>query len=439
MQNYSFFGGQPVNNTILKKSQRPFLLVLTFLLFASFSSHATSRTYADIEVPYTQHTLPVVTLETDSAWEFENLYYSQDKTRRILATFSYHDPNENLASQKCEIGLKGYTSLSLPKKSLIVDFKKEYGGDFQYNLYNNGIDSFGALALRAGQNYNASLIKNDFCLDICRNATEQVYCASTRWVVLYINGEYWGVYALEEDNTRRFYADHAGVSKKSVESEKAPFPLNGLFWDNIVLAKGADMGLPQNYEAFCRQVNIDSLIDWFLLEGYCANTDTQGNLKVFRSAENGNRWDFCFYDLDWTFGWTGGSFLGYLNYINNSGADMPPIIISLLNNSDFRSRLFTRYAELCDGPLSNESVLTVLARHRAELDPEMERDCIRWNLSYESWQLYMNHLENYIRGYDWCNFTKDQLMLACGASREEQIKYFGREAIRTSADQFNLE
>ena len=59
-----------------------------------------------------------------------------------------------------------------------------------------------------------------------------------------------------------------------------------------------DLSEPENYEEICRRLDVDSLIDWLILEGYFANDDlTFGNVRYCRSTENDGKWRLMFYDL----------------------------------------------------------------------------------------------------------------------------------------------
>ena len=74
---------------------------------------------------------------------------------------------------------------------------------------------------------------------------------------------------------------------------------DSVYWMNKHAA-GSD---PANYDYFCRRLDVNSMIDWFLLEGYCANSDlTYGNLRYVRSTEGDGKWRFMMYDTDFSCG-----------------------------------------------------------------------------------------------------------------------------------------
>lgn len=374
------------------------------------------------------HSLPVLSLSTDSPAAFQSIYNGAQKNTPVSANLSYYDTNGEVFNQDCELEMKGWTSLSRPKKSMGVSFKDRYGGDLRCELFGDGIDRYSSLSIRAGQDYTSSFFRNELCQDLCREASEAVYTQATRCSILYVNGEYWGIYNLKEDISRSFYASHAGVSVESVEANRAPVATYSPFFEVVKLGLYENLGTNEGYQKVADLVDMDSMIDWLLLECYCANTDTQGNLRLYRSTENDNKWDFCFYDLDWSFGWTGGSFVGMLGGGNNAGGDIPPLIMNLSRNQTFREKLIRRYAQLSKGVLSNEHVLEKIEAYQALLEPEMPRECQRWNTSLHGWTVHVDELKAYIRDQDWINYTIDQLLLMFKCSDDEAIEYFGRVA-----------
>lgn len=73
------------------------------------------------------HTLPVLSLAVDSPSSFSNVYYKGWKSQKLGANLALYD-GESSFNHDCALSMKGWTSLSLPKKSMGVSFKGVYGG-----------------------------------------------------------------------------------------------------------------------------------------------------------------------------------------------------------------------------------------------------------------------------------------------------------------------
>ena len=118
--------------------------------------------------------------------------------------------------------LKGRTSLFNPKKSLGVSFRGCYGAEtLQYDIFGKGPAEFTELSIRAGQDYISTVFRNELMQELCAELDTTVTQRS-RYCVLYINGEYWGIYCLKDDITRQFYANLTGTPKEDVTMLPSP-------------------------------------------------------------------------------------------------------------------------------------------------------------------------------------------------------------------------
>ena len=371
------------------------------------------------------HTLPVLSLVVDQGDEFQTVFRNGWKNHELSANLALYD-GEHSFNHPCGMTIKGWTSLNLDKKSLGVSFKGAYGGNLACDVFGNGVTEFSTLAIRAGQDYTFSIFRNELMQDLCLEGSDSLYTQASKWCILYVNGEYYGIYCLKEDFSRQYYASHAGVSKDSATVLKTPVGPGVDFYDEVVtFAWYNDLSTPENYSHVCDYVDIDSLIDWFLFESYCANTDTQGNCRIMRSSENGNKWAFGFYDLDWGFWYSGSDFGVLLGGFGNAGSQMPPLLRGLMANQEFRSRCLARFAELNSGVLSNEHVLAKIDEYEALLEPEAARDRERWGLNLQSWHEEVEGLRRFIIDNNWEKHNIDQLCLYGNISREEREQYFG--------------
>lgn len=371
------------------------------------------------------HVFPILSLVTGESATFEQMYTFGMKAPSVSAHLALFEDGETKFSRECELTIKGWTSLTLPKKSMGVEFKGRYGGNLDCDVFGNGITEYHSLSLRAGQDYTFSFFRNELFQELCLEASDSLYTQESKYCVLYINGSYYGVYCLKEDFSDQYYASHAGVSVESVEGFRAPAPYLSEY-NRLVQEWGqtADMTIAENYQKVCDQINIDSLIDWFLFESWCANTDTQGNQRVYRSTENGNRWEYAFYDLDWGLWYHEGNFKILLVGIGNVGAEMPWFLTSLLKNPDFRDRVLTRYAELVNTVFDDEYVLSKIDSYVTLLAPELPRDRDRWNLTMQSWEDWVDSLREIIRN-GYTEYTVDTLCECLEVSAEERKHYFG--------------
>lgn len=370
-------------------------------------------------------TLPVLSLVVDDAETFRVMYLYGDKSRELSANLALYD-GEHSFNRRCALGMKGWTSLGMPKKSLGVRFRGEYGGDLDCDVFGNGIRDYASLSIRAGQDSSNTIFRNELVQELALETEGRVLTQESKFCTLYLNGEYRGIYCLKEDFSRQYYASHAGVSKRSVEMQRTPAPFGSPFYDEVVIfAKTHDLSNDEYYQVLCDRIDMDSLIDWFLFEAWCANTDIQGNTRVFRSPENGGKWVFALYDLDWAFYYEGSDFTVFLLEAGNCGNQLPPLINGLLRHPDFRARCLTRFGELNRGILSNTHVLEKIDQLEALLSPEVPRDREYWDLKLSSWSSHVEQLRRFLIDLNWEQHNRDQLIRLLRLTEEEQELYFG--------------
>lgn len=373
------------------------------------------------------HVLPILSLVVDDKGTFDNMYNFGNKLPTVPANIALYENNERVFGQGCDLSMKGWTSLDRPKKSMGVEFRGRYGGDLHCDVFNTGVSDYHNLSVRAGQDYSYTVIRDELFQNLCLESSDSLYTQHSKYCILYINGQYYGVYCLKEDVNAHFYAGVAGVSYESVDGFRAPSPMGSDF--NKLITEFVwthDLSVEENYRHVCDEVNIDGLIDWFLFESYCANTDTAGNLKMYRSTENGNRWDFVYYDLDWGFWYWEGNFIILLNRVGNVGSEMPVLLERLMKNPEFKDRVLRRYAELLQTTLSNEHVKQRIDELADYLRPELPRDRERWYLKMESWEEQIVNLKGILdkdRGY--ASYTLDLLCRTIGLSEDDRRFYFG--------------
>ena len=218
-----------------------------------------------------------------------------------------------------------------------------------------------------------------------------------------------------------------GVSKDSVTMIDGPAGFDTDFYRDVYqYVTSHDMSLPENYEHFCSVMDIDSLIDWLIMEGYCANGDIlKGNVRYCRSTENGGLWKVVFYDLDATLLRTFNNFYNLLYSPQAYMQQISQIIMPLLKNQAFVERLLTRFAAAIEGPLSNENVLAEIDRLVALIQPETERDAARWHTSLYRWERNVEYLKNFIGGYDYAQYNINTICDILDLDEEQKETWFG--------------
>ena len=373
------------------------------------------------------HELPVASFTAEDFREFESNYNAGSKLYEMPGTLSFYRGDERFTIN-CGVTLNGETSLSMPKKNMAVRFRGAYGAPvLEHDIFGGGATSFTDLLLRAGQDQYQSVIRNELAQSLAEKADTAVVNQRSIFCVLYLNGKYAGLYTIKERPNASLYAAVAGVEKDDVECIEAPAPYESDFYNaTVAFVNRNDMSLAENYERFCEVVDIDSLIDWLILEGFCANTDvTSGNLRYARSDQADGKWHLLFYDLDAAFRSFYSIQTNLLNGYGESHIQVASFSVPLMKNEAFRDQLLSRAAELLRGPLSNEAVLEEIDRMADEIRSEVQRDFKRYYREPASWERAIEELKSMIRDSDWRQANIEGLSQAFELDSDTRAYYFG--------------
>lgn len=377
------------------------------------------------------HQIPVISLVADNLPAFTGMYTSGHTPSRIPGVFSLYEDGESF-THAGGIGMAGAgTRTKYPKKSLSIKFSGKYGdGDLHYDLFDTGISDYDAVTLHVGEDYVFTVIRTDLFQELALAMGGNAVAQHTKYCALYVNGKYYGLYCLKERWTPLFYASLMGVSEESVEVLKYPVDLDSSFYLEVIqFCRQNDLSDPANYQQFCDRVNVDSLIDWFLLEGLAGNPDIGGNMRVLRTTEGEDtRWRFGLYDLDWSMRNTASVFTTFFSDNDYHYGQIYTILSAVWKNPDFMDRLLTRYAEVYDTVLSNESIVAKIDAMVEEIRAEMPAERAIWGSDtngVDNWERNVDMLRSYILNNDLQTLGVRNLCRVLGISDATRAQYFG--------------
>ncbi len=353
------------------------------------SSFERSYTYF-VDIP--DYTLPKMMVATSNEDMFGEggLYPSSAKKLENEARVSLYDAEGNEEfSVSCGIKLFGGTSIKYDKKSFQLKFRAQYGtGKLKYKVFDDlDIDEFNALVLRAGaQSQFRTMMTDELGTSLASTSGNMpsVLVQAYRPVNLYINEQYMGLYYIREKVGDDFVASHLG-------GEPEDCTLMG-FWDGTYALKGKDaqewkdiysfvqkqdLRIKENYEHVKSVIDIDSVIDFYIMEMFVNNTDS-GNVKVAKSRSGDGKWRYILYDLDLSFT---GENSGANNYLGEHRPTKRPfnsVIYNLLKNDEFYAYFNERLEMHFATTLSPETVLARIEAIKGEISHDMQYEIERW-------------------------------------------------------------
>lgn len=376
-------------------------------------------------------TLPVISLVTDNFDSFYRMYSGNRKDDEVPGSIALYDGETEEFNASCGISLSGRTSLQFfNKKSMNIDFLGAYGGGkLKFDVFDSGVKKYSSLNLHAGQGSESRMFNEVLWQDLAVDEFPSVPTQHSKFCTLYLNGEYYGIYILKENISKSYYAGWSHVSKSSVEDCPPPNNSPASFYEDVFLyISRNDMKLEENYRHIEELLDIDNFIDYLIIQGVSANTDLLKNVRLFRSDENGNKWQYVLFDVDGAMNhdvaWNCVTASSY-HCLPNDVVTVP--FKKMMQNEEFRDKFLTRYAEVYDTVLSNDSLLGRVDYYEQLLAGDAQRDRERWPVygGYQYWQRRVNDIKNLITDYDWQNHALDRFCTLLSVSTEEREEYFG--------------
>jgi len=206
-------------------------------------------------------------------------------------SFEYFDPNTGEDFQiNAGVKIHGGISRSLndPKHGLRIVFKGEYGStELDYPVFaDSDVETFDTLVLRCGSGdvwtwpggspdlapYAAYY--NDQWARYTQLAMGYP-SPHSKFVQVYLNGLYWGIYNLAERPDHSFNAEYRGGDKDEWDVMHDNIAQNGtrVAWDQMKALADAGLDNEANYEAFAEYLNLTAFADYMILNAFGGNWD----------------------------------------------------------------------------------------------------------------------------------------------------------------------
>jgi spore coat protein CotH len=177
------------------------------------------------------------------------------------------------------------------------------------------------------------------------------------------------------------------------------------------------MGSPQHYEHVKSQLNIGSLIDYFVINSWVVSRDwlnfNTGWWRGLDPSGSAREWRYILWDMEAAFG----HFTNYTG-LPNATHTAPPcqaenltvgdghtaIIRKLIQqNPEVRQQYVTRYVDLLNTHFSADNAIALLDSMIGNIAPEMPRHIDRWGGNIATWQnnveairVFINNRHNYL-------------------------------------------
>ncbi len=321
----------------------------------------------------------------------------------------------------------GNDSWAYPQKGIRFHTQDGLGvtDDIPYQIFSaTPRDSFNVVIMKAAgsDNYNggpptSAHLRDAFCQTLAEQGDMELDVRRYEPTVLFVNGQYWGIYELRE----RVDADYTEYNYNQTERKVDMLR----FWGGLDIEYGSDTGwvnlynyimanpmsVAANYDHVKEYLDVESLIDYFILNTWMVNSDwLNWNSMWWRGRKGpGVKWRYALWDQDNILGlgqnYTGMGTTGPtndpcepFNLFPSSGPNIghSAMINRLMDNPDFDKLYRDRFIQHLNGPLDCPQMLAHLDSIVAIIEPEMNRQIARWGGSYTDWQTNVTDIRTWI-------------------------------------------
>lgn len=344
------------------------------------------------------HALPVMTIVTDpdnlwdyntgiylregayfragDTWPYESANYFKEDWERPAGFSIFDESGREEFSQNVGIKIAGGFGCGREQKGIAVIARDEYGKNTMVHKFFPDLEytEYKALMLRCGaQDQTMTKFRDEFNVELLKGYDVNFIYMDYKPYVLYLNGEYWGVYYLREKRNRFYVAQHEGLDSADnidlMKSETRYQSGSPAEWTAIMdYVRSHDLNDPKAYAYVEERIDLDSFMDYMICEIYVGNTDIW-NIQYYKTP--GGKWKWIYYDFCWSW-WEADS--NTIASRRNSSAPMSDLFNALLDVPEWQDAFLRRFAELMNTVFEPTHVTESIDKFYNIVEPEIERE-----------------------------------------------------------------
>ncbi|MCM1174925.1 MAG: CotH kinase family protein [Blautia sp.] len=211
-----------------------------------------------------------------------------------------------------------------------------------------------------------------------------------RYCNVFLDGEYWGIYLLEEVYDEYYFENHYGIAADNIQIHEGANPPDIVEYLNTV----PDQSDPAVYEQLCQMMDIQSFIDYYAAMLYLNDIDwLDYNARCYRSTEAGSgekedgKWRWAVWDVETTM------FEAYLNTfytgVIRTWQD-DPIAQALMEHEAFREKFVTTYMDLYNNLWREDHILPCISEKTGSMEASFEMYMERFHAGTDTHEYHGN-------------------------------------------------
>ena len=376
---YTLDGSSPFLNTALKYKGPIHFDSTCFIRAAAFRHGALSNLECrKAFIDTSQHTLPIISLliDRDTLWDEERgLLGAPNSFNKSDAQIKIYNFSNEMIKEDVKTRVFGSGTRFLDKKSITIFGTPWIKNVFFKTQMHNKIDGF---ILRAA--FPSKRFRNELIYDVNNAMNGKVTMQEYLPAVLYINGQYWGLYHLMERKNPRFIKRHNNLIPENIitimhNGFNFHKGNNKSYLSFIEDLKEVDIESDTAYSMIINNFDIESYFEFWVHELYSNRIDNWNN-RLWNSKED-TLWKWISYDYDNTFTNSGKLFIQ--EKLNSNYDGLIYSIGHFLKNYKFKIGFFEKLMDYVNFGYTIENVQHSIEQQTTLTEKEFYRDYKRWH------------------------------------------------------------
>ncbi|MBR3980016.1 MAG: Ig-like domain-containing protein [Bacteroidales bacterium] len=286
--------------------------------------------------------------------------WRQDWERKVFV--EYFDMNGNRQfGVSAGASTMGAVSRNYDMKSLNIVMKKKYeDGEIAYPLFgDDGLSTYKSFVLRnAGNDWEQGSKYRDAAIQQVLRGKVDLETQDFQPVVMYLNGEYWGLINMRERFGEDYfagyydYADDIDLLKYCNDSSynfRAQKGDTKRLGELMTYLANNSMSDDANYQYVKNHyIDVDNMINYYIAQLFSQNTDwPTNNMRMWRPRTENGKFRFPWYDADFGYGlWGGEASTNPWDNFDKSGYKKKTSVAMLnymLENEEFKAEFVQRF------------------------------------------------------------------------------------------------
>lgn len=333
--------------------------------------------------------------------------------RHINARLDYFEEGKDLSfSGDVLLSIDYDLSITDSMKSFSIDGDGAWDGSSLQTFFNS--DS-GKLTLRTNGIDNSFKLRDYVISELV--ADTKAPMPYIKPCIVFINGEYWGLYMLESQYDEDFIQDKYGIDEEVViyrNGFASTYEYTSLYTDFYDFVTTTDLSIDENYEAVKEMMDIDSYLEYVCNNMYFGNylfSDT-GSAAWRTVSSDGTgyadgRWRWILGKMEYTLSVNNQSTYTINSYLQE-GVTQNKFLQSLLMNDEFCEQLEITMNQMIENNYESENAVLLVENTVNSLQKAISSSYARYSKSdisvsftndVATIEYFLSNRANYILGY----------------------------------------